>query len=106
MRLSGWQSLVIPLWLATICSASPQESLHARYARDNPLWLRYCDAGVSLYRQKNFPESYKYLVAALNETKKFGEHDPRLAMCQVALGYWCREQQQYSQAERDRKSVG
>ncbi len=42
-------------------------------------WQGHMDAGAEAYRQGNYPEAEKQLVAALTEGEGFGPQDPRLA---------------------------
>ena len=62
-------------------------------------WQSHMTAGDKAYRQGNYPEAEKRLVAALEAAEGFGPRDPRLATTLNNLAEIHRAQGKYAEAE-------
>src|SRR3989442_11214098 len=66
---------------------------------DGTLWKKYNDAGQEAYREGRYVDAERLLLSAIEEAKKLGGQDPRLATSSNNLGELYRVQGKYSQAE-------
>ena len=70
-------------------------------AGDDRQWKDCLDAGEKAHRERNLADAERLMAAALKHAEKFGEMDPRVAVCANSLGALYLAQGKYEEAQKD-----